>query len=281
MIHVNSKLKMKYYKYVAPAGLDILINNRIKVCDFSLTNDPFEVLPRIDYPIDKAFWNQEFENSVENDPVFNPAKRAKQFNPIEYERQRTEWVNGSISHREEGIREIPHELRSRFTKVVGFVCLTTKPDDIVMWGHYADCHKGIVVEFDGDNVLFANYPDSNGNNMGLLTVDYTDTRPVLRFGDPFRTELLACKSKVWTYENEVRLLLNRDACKEDGGHMFYYLPPACITGVILGTKASEPLRAQTHFLNNTKWKGSLKISYSVEHPEEYRMVIQEQSHGEV
>lgn len=266
---------MKYYKYVTPAGLDILINNRIKVSDFSVSNDPFEIFPRIDYPVDETFWDHEFSHHVENDPIFEPAKRAQHDNPDEYERQRRAFICRSISQREHGMRDIPHRLRAGYAQVVGFVCLTTKPDDIVMWGHYTDCHKGLVVEFDGDNVFFVNFVDTQGNKLRVFPVDYRDNRPVLKVGQPFRPELMACKSKVWEYEKEIRVLFHKSFCQQEGDHFYFPVSPACVTGVILGARVSEDLRRQVHSLNHSKWNDNLTISKAVEDIEEYKMVIRE------
>jgi hypothetical protein len=32
---------------------------------------------------------------------------------------------------------------------VGIYCVSTNYDDVLMWSHYADSHKGICLEFDG------------------------------------------------------------------------------------------------------------------------------------
>jgi hypothetical protein len=29
------------------------------------------------------------------------------------------------------------------TSKVGVMCISEVPDDILMWSHYADCHKGV------------------------------------------------------------------------------------------------------------------------------------------
>ena len=265
---------MKYYKYVTHHGVDILRHNRIKVSDFSQTNDPFEILPRIDYPTDRTFWDQQFEQHVANDPVFAPAKRAKLQNLAEYERQRTSFISGSISERDRAMRELPQRLRDGYATEVGFVCLTTKPNDIVMWGHYADCHRGLVIEFDANNVFFVNFVDTDGNKLRVFPVDYTDMRPVLKVGDPFRPELMACKGKTWKYEDEVRILFHKGSCVQDGADIFFPLPPDCITGVILGARAPEDLCREVMSLNQEKWNGKLSVSNAVEDPEEYRILIQ-------
>ena len=266
-IRVWGRLVMKiYYKYVDARGLDILRNSRIKVSDISLTNDPFEVLPRLDYPTDEEFWCAEFDRRTEYDPVFFPAKVAKQTTPQKYERQRRQYARDQIVRRPKALRESPQRLRHGYAQKVGFVCLTTKPDDIVMWSHYADSHKGIVVEFDADHVFFVNFVDTNGNKLRVIPIDYRDSRPVLKFGEPFRMELLACKSVVWKYEDEIRVLFHRDFCTEEGSDVFFPVPSDCITGVILGARTTSQVCAEIAQLNLVKWNGSLHCVFRSNRP---------------
>ena len=43
-------------------------------------------------------------------------------------------------------------VQKRFSRLqsnfAGILCLTSNPDSVVMWSHYADKHRGIVIEFD-------------------------------------------------------------------------------------------------------------------------------------
>lgn len=39
-------------------------------------------------------------------------------------------------------------------RVIGILSLTSKNDNLLMWVHYANSHKGFVVEFNIENVFF-------------------------------------------------------------------------------------------------------------------------------
>lgn len=53
----------------------------------------------------------------------------------------------------------------------GICCFSEKSSDILMWSHYADCHKGICLEFDvKKDSIFFNYAKN---------VIYQDTYPLL------------------------------------------------------------------------------------------------------
>lgn len=80
----------------------------------------------------------------------------------------------------------------------GIKCFTPNNANILMWSHYTNSHKGICLEFDTleDSEFFV-YP---------INVVYTENYPHLNFTDKsFTTTILRTKSKVWEYEEEVRV----------------------------------------------------------------------------
>lgn len=42
---------------------------------------------------------------------------------------------------------------NKIQKEIGVYCLTTVPDSILMWSHYANNHKGVCLEYCGLNVF--------------------------------------------------------------------------------------------------------------------------------
>jgi hypothetical protein len=93
----------------------------------------------------------------------------------------------------------------KWDKIIGLLCLAEKKDDILMWSHYSNFHRGFVVGFHTDS-LMDNYDfDSIGK------VNYQEDYPLVsgnedpdeRFKKKFFT-----KSNAWSYENEWRLSKN-------------------------------------------------------------------------
>lgn len=88
----------------------------------------------------------------------------------------------------------------------GFISLSSRWDNLVMWGHYADKFRGVVLAFD---VL---------DESKLFEVKYCNDRYVLNMDeiknrDPDRlSRLIARKDESWSYEAEWRLLVNLQAC---------------------------------------------------------------------
>ncbi|MBW7932042.1 MAG: DUF2971 domain-containing protein [Gemmatimonadaceae bacterium] len=86
----------------------------------------------------------------------------------------------------------------------GVLCLSSLRDSILMWSHYCNKHKGVVLEFDvaQDAALFS-IP---------LNVDYSplypDTRLLAQGTDAVKT-CIKTKHDSWAYEKEVRIVKHK------------------------------------------------------------------------
>lgn len=106
--------------------------------------------------------------------------------------------------------------------------LAESNDNILMWSHYADLHRGICIEFDtsipgtifskAKKVLYV-------NKFNDFVLKSDKEREVATHISSFT------KSKLWKYEDEWRILEQEEGC--------YSFPAECITGVILGCRISE------------------------------------------
>jgi hypothetical protein len=86
----------------------------------------------------------------------------------------------------------------------GVACFSEIPDNILMWSHYADGHKGFCLEFDTSFDPFLNHNK-------VHKVIYSDSYPFLHpkyiiEKNEFPITTLITKSKKWKYELEWRLL---------------------------------------------------------------------------
>lgn len=119
------------------------------------------------------------------------------------------------------------------TKDLGVFCMCEHPEDIPMWSHYADIHRGFCIQF----------VRNPKNKLGNIEM----TRPVLYSReypspDPFTEngreriydELFFTKAKGWEYEKEWRML------NEQGD---IELPvPGAISAVIFRLNMPKPQR---------------------------------------
>lgn len=117
----------------------------------------------------------------------------------------------------------------------GVFCLSECNDSILMWSHYADCHKGFCIEF-------VRSPDNHLGDIEMAhpvhyTADYPMPSP---FSEKGMAELpyvvLMTKAEGWKYEREWRLI-------SDEGDV-ELPPPGEISGIIFGLRMLEPQREE-------------------------------------
>lgn len=93
----------------------------------------------------------------------------------------------------------------------GVICFTTKPDHLLMWSHYADQHRGMVIEFDSSHAFFNSQFSHEGliKSGKLSKVSYKKGRLAKfhGFDDPFFE-----KSHHWKHEDEWRLVVPFSQC---------------------------------------------------------------------
>jgi len=119
------------------------------------------------------------------------------------------------------------------------VCsFSAKRDDLLMWGHYADSHRGFCIEFrlDGDknlpNMCFPVKYQNEYYNKGAIRIDeLTSMGQVLT------------KSTQWSYEEEWRAFIHVPLSEADSklvASVSYQ--PTAISGVIFGMRMPKDHR---------------------------------------
>lgn len=115
----------------------------------------------------------------------------------------------------------------------GVACFSAKNDDLLMWSHYADGHRGFCLEFDGTLEPFslARQVKYQGEIPKL--------NPIQILTNPEKDDLFAVlkltKAQCWSYEEEWRL------CHEEANQPYGFHYDA-LTGVYFG--AAMPLASK-------------------------------------
>jgi hypothetical protein len=132
--------------------------------------------------------------------------------------------------------------------MLGVLCLSRNLNQPLMWAHYADCHRGLMIEFDTSHSAF-NKRRSEVDEFGFLReVRYTDVRPALNYdaisGDQGFQTFALTKSNHWSYEEEMRLVWPLEQAEKKveipNGHISLIpFPPESVVSVTLGCKALE------------------------------------------
>ena len=126
-------------------------------------------------------------------------------------------------------------------------CLSAVPDDILMWAHYADGHRGFCLKFLNDlNDPF--YVERQPNELDFtshpfllpIPVEYSNEYPVINplsedYADDEKIgrKAFLTKATQWQYEKEWRILGDNNT---PGPHQFL---SRFLTGIILGCEMSE------------------------------------------
>ncbi len=133
----------------------------------------------------------------------------------------------------------------------GIACFSQVRDDILMWAHYADKHKGLCLEFDGS---------ANCNFFGeAQPVKYEDFTPVPLGEDSTNAmeRIILTKSKHWSYEREYRILRPNMA-----GRKLNY-PVELLTGVIFGCMMHDHHR---QLIKQWVNEGNCRVVFFEAHP---------------
>ncbi len=112
-------------------------------------------------------------------------------------------------------------------------CLSETNDNLLMWSHYAEGHRGVCFEFT------YTLENSLGNPEKVV---YPEDYPVQDYNDYYSIDneslvmnTIFTKSNHWSYEQEWRIFEFR---KSKGIHKF---PEKLLTGIIIGCKASDKI----------------------------------------
>ena len=190
------------YKYCDTKGLrGILETLELKLPYISHVNDPFECLPFVYCPDDKAALGKRCLSALEHRGTSIPA---------DYE----QWLDDQF---EEG--KIQNDLVDTHRKFLEewneqkgcLLSVSENAQETVMWAHYAERHKGGVIGIDFDDIS----PNPNGPPGILIeSVSYYEDRPKINVleepeedvsSEAIRKTLMT-KSIGWIYEKEYRTI---------------------------------------------------------------------------
>ncbi|MBW9238538.1 DUF2971 domain-containing protein [Pseudomonas carnis] len=240
---------MRLFKYFGPDRAAILQSRLIRFSQPSSFNDPFEFLPfieRIDAPenisqrfIDEA--NKDF--SVQYDALDDDIKLTiskAQFNEYMKDALLSKISDGSaLIQAQAGYAQ--EKIIEEMNKALGVLCLSEKHDDLLMWAHYADCHRGFVLEFDSESPFFNQRRSVNDDLRHLKPVIYSELRPAINLSNTSVEELGLTKSTHWSYEKEWRIikaLIDADTITStaQGDVFLFEFPSDALRAIYIGAK---------------------------------------------
>lgn len=118
----------------------------------------------------------------------------------------------------------------------GMGCFSAKNDNILMFSHYAEHHRGICLGFDPILLISSMSDEASQIKAHIRPVWYFNTMPPLEFNK--EPALCAtCKDNVWSYEEEYRLLLSKGSSLLSSG--LYSFDHSALKSIIFGCRASD------------------------------------------
>jgi hypothetical protein len=180
----DNDIPLILYKYInLEDGLKILLNQTLKLSSPSVFNDPFDFSNSlIDYKISKEYAKDLVERRFNSDS--RKEKRAKARELQKSHKMQPVFDDGITKHKE----------RFRVS------CFSKIKDEILMWSHYADKHKGICI---GLKIPLVS------NDFFTLPVNYTIEINPLDFNADRTKSIkywMTTKYKKWIYEEEYRII---------------------------------------------------------------------------
>lgn len=255
---------MSLYKYVVAERLDVLQNARIRFTQPSALNDPFEMQPVFNNLAPESYFREELESSKEM--LLENALRLvhEQLPPPIRQEMTLEVLKRKLSEHPSGIEQLIEQaidqtmraaavitptvrpkLIEGLNQHVGMLSLTEKPDNLLMWSHYARYHQGMVIEFDDEHPYFHQRRSLQDEFGYVRKVVYSSERPNFESViDMDGTDAFLVKSKDWEYEQEWRILrplkdADQTIANDQGSICLFSIPSDCIIGVILGCRISD------------------------------------------
>lgn len=257
-------MKKILYKYLTNERLSFFENRLLRFTQPSCFNDPFEFLPVEDF-LTKGFDDFVFKKYLHSKKFYDSLNEAgltltKESHLIKMKKEMLEFTSG-----------LQNSMIGTYDNL-GIFCLSANWNNVLMWSHYADNHKGFVIGFDTDHPYF------KYSKFNLKPVHYTNKRPTSSPSDDFIKNLIYTKADIWSYENEWRICKEANEATKtifENIHLFEF-PTDSIYSIHLGSRSDNDMRnAILKRLSN--WESPPKVYQTFMHTKEYKLIENEYS----
>lgn len=167
-------------------------------------------------------------------------------------------------------------IRNKVLRDIRIACFSESETDLLMWGHYADCHRGVCLKFEtllkeGPNVFLFDRNDFNNNYKGLphkpmmlYKVKYpneiTEASDYFAFGEEDVIRFISTKAQNWNYENEWRIFSYAQNLKTDTPRYFDKQLKAIIFGINCPSSDIELIKKVTSNLKIEYLKAKISLT---------------------
>jgi hypothetical protein len=199
----REKIPPILYKYrnYSDRSIQMLIDNQLYFSLPNYFNDPFDC-------IGQEFMLDDFREDFAKYLASSSFKVRQSLLKEEQIQIFRESIN-----QEQGSKERKNEIEdalNEYKKTLGVLSLASRCDSILMWSHYADCHKGFCIGFKDHLGLRKNslrkvvYKKARNKKFPLNC--FKNNLSEDEFGEKFTQEYLLTKYIDWKYEDEWRII---------------------------------------------------------------------------
>lgn len=171
---------------------DVIVNSKVWFSSSDELNDPFECRPAVNLVATPEQVERRTEELLKRQNAFLPRSERRR---IARKMSRQQHPAADLS---EKMRE---DIATRIARDVGIYCTSEDQQNILMWTHYADHHKGYCLEFD---------PLLDGRLHNVAQVLYQAEYPTINFfaegASDHVDKALLTKHAGWGYEKEWRVI---------------------------------------------------------------------------
>jgi hypothetical protein len=186
--------------------------------------------------------------------VESSAQRVRSYSPDERGTLRQFFKSIDITALDpeyKALREAQPALRdhcAHYFRNCGIFCASRTPSNLLMWSHYAEQHRGAVLGFQADSerdsmlakiepVMYSDEPPF------LLDAPNLMSSPTLESSSKSNRRVYLTKSKEWSYEEELRLVIPADVQPGQPSSFNRYYPHELVE-LYLGCRMSEETRPE-------------------------------------
>jgi len=282
---------MPLFKYLHPDRTDVLRSQSIRFSSPAVLNDPFELKPHLARLASPEYMAAEMAAEMDRSL---PRILREELDKLPLELRslisaesltkllRRQLPEAQIALEGISVAMLPllqQAMARKLEELIGILCLTQVNDSLLMWAHYADSHRGFVVEFDESSSFFDCRVSQDDELRHLRKVTYCVNRPSLVLADVEDFSALVTKGTDWEYEAEWRMLMPLASASHVLGegaeaiHLFGF-PPAAVKSVILGCRMTSTKKAEIRqILSESPGYGHLKCLEAQISNEHYRLAI--------
>jgi hypothetical protein len=216
MVEENSNIFFQYRK-IDTHTLEALENHKLYFSNPSEFNDPFDSKLDLIWRGNITDWNRFLWNYNVKDPVAVMNLLKDNIKKGVIKKRGSDYL---LSPHNKKLKAINKNLQLQNEDYPRVCCFSKVNNNILMWSHYANGHKGICLCFKTEKKGNGNFLILDSKPEFLYPVTYKEkdkeelpkqVNMLSKYDPKELTDFLTTKHYLWTYEEEYRLILWKDS----------------------------------------------------------------------